>query len=392
MLLKLLRWLLGWTEFEVRDAFPERFLNTAYKSGIHMWDFKSGEALFGGCVRIRDTPYLERTAEKTACELHILRQHGLPYLLKKYRSRYGLLIGAVVWGAALWYGTGFIWNVQVTVTPDINEYELRQELKEHGLYEGARFDSIDADKIENALCLEDSRISWITINLMGTEAEVRVNSRIAAPEKNAAAGNILSRADGTVTRMEVKNGTAKVKVGDGVRSGQMLVSGVIEYTDGSSKLVEGDAQIYAKTFREVSIKVPVKQTLFTKQVPSLCKRTVNLMGAELPLTLNGTPKGDYSVQGQRQQLELLGRTVPIYIFSEIWQPYTITSKVMDDTALKQLLQHKLELYEFFMLQSADRAKILSKKWDYKREGDDAILTVSYEIEENIAQKSPILTR
>lgn len=392
MVVAFLRWLFGWTEFEVCDRSPERFLNLASKSGINMWNFKSGKELFGAGVRNRDMKYLYQIAKKTMCEIHITRHHGLPFILKKYRSRCGLLIGMILWGILLKYFSGFIWNIQIIVPPSINEYEIRQELKEYGFFEGAKIGTFDPDSIENEISVKDNRISWITINIMGTDAEIKISPNLSlniGNREKITASNLKSNADGTITRMEVKKGTAVVKVGDGVRKGQMLVSGVKEYTDGSSALFDSEAQIYAKTLKTVSVTIPKSYEILQKTNAFIHKSDINIMGLQLPLTLYGNPNGDYIMQSDKQQLTILGNGVPIYFLSETWRQYEKKPVRLTDGQAQTLLQNKLQFYELFMLYSADKASILSRKYTLSQDEEQYILTADYEIEENIAEKSII---
>lgn len=355
-----------------------------------MWNFRSGKNLFGANVRKSDLKYLYHTADITICELHIIQYHGLPFLLKKHRKRYGLLIGAVIWGAAVWYLTGFVWNIRVEVPPYINEYELRQEMKEYGMYEGARLKSFDTEYVKNKLFVNDGRISWITINIMGTEAEIKVSPKTnELPQDKPSASNIKSNANGTVTRIEVRNGTAQIKTGDGIRKGQMLVSGVMEYTDGSFKLVDSEAQIYAKIRRNITLKIPKKYDVWQEKNESVDKLSINIMGLELPLTLNGIPKGNYIMQSEKQQLDLLQNKVPVYFLKEHFMQYTKKKITLNDAQAEKLLKNKLKIYELFMLYSAEKATVLDRQYLFSSDKDNYILSVVYETEEDVAQKSPI---
>ncbi len=390
MVIKLLRWLLGWVEFEVKDTSPERFLNMAYKNGINMWNFKSGKELFGAGVRKSDLKYLYRIAERTMSELYIIAYHGLPFLLKRYRGRCGLIIGLVLWGAAIHYLTGFVWNIRVDVPSYINEYELRQEMKKYGMYEGARLDSFEEEYVKNALFASDNRISWITINVIGTEAEVKVSPSMQTEQQEEMnVFNIKSRADGTVTRMEVRNGTAQIKIGEGIKKGQMLVSGVVEYTDGSSDLVNSEARIYAQTRRSITLTIPKEYEFWKKSMESTDKVSINIMGVELPMTLSGTLKEKYTMQLERQQLILLEKRVPIYFLREHFEQYEKQKVVFKEKQAKKVLKNKLQLYEFFMLYSAEKATILNSQYQFSSDKRNYILTVDYEIEEDVAEKSPI---
>lgn len=392
MIVKLLRWILGWTDFEIIDKYPERFLNIAVRSGINIWNLKKENDIFCASAKTSDMKYILQTADKTMCDIHISKTHGLIYILKKYRHRCGLLIGLILWGLVIQYFTGFVWNIKMELPPLINEYEIRQEFREHGFFEGARLGSFDPEIVEADVSLKDSRISWITINIIGTDAEVKISPNLALGLENKqkiTASNIISGADGTITRMEVKKGYSSVKVGEGIHKGQLLVSGIKEYTDGSSKFFDSEAKIYAETLRTVTLTIPKTYQILQPQDQCINKLDINIMGMTLPLTLNGNPDGDYIKFSQKQQLDIISNAVPIYFLSEKWQKYTKIPVHLNDKQAEQLLENKLKFYEIFMLYSADSASILNKKCTLSQDKNNYILTAEYTLEENIAQKSII---
>ena len=392
MLVFLLRWLFGWTDFEVHDKYPERFMNMVHKNGLNMWDMRNSDGIFSAKAKTADIKYIRQIAEKSMCDLHIINEHGFLHILKKYKNRFGLIIGFILWSIAIKYLTGFVWNINITVPPMINEFEIRRELRELGFYEGARLDSFDADIIKNDIFTQDDRISWITINIVGTEAEVNVSQNLALNIDNKQkipASNIISSADGTITRMEIQKGYSAVKIGDGIRKGQLLVSGVKEYTDGSSAIFDSNAKIYAKTFRTVTMSIPKSFESLEKLPDTLTKNDINIMGLTLPLTLHGNPKGDYIKNTSSYQIDILGHGIPVYILSETWQKYKKQPVHLTDKQAETLLKNKLKLYEIFMLYSANKATILNKNLKFSQNKTDYILTAEYSIEEDIAQKSII---
>ena len=392
MLVFLLRWLFGWTDFEVHDKYPERFLNMAHKNGLNMWDMKNADGIFSAKAKSSDIKYIRQIAEKSMCDIHIINEHGFLHTIKKYKHRFGLIAGFILWGIAIKYFTGFLWNINITVPPMLNEFEVRQELRELGFYEGARLDTIDTEIIKSKISVKDNRISWITINIMGTDAEVNISPNLALNLDNKqkiSASNIFSNADGMITRFEIKSGYSDIKIGEGVHKGQLLVSGVKEYTDGSSALFDSNAQIYAKTFRTVTISIPKSFESLVKLPHTITKNDINIMGLALPLTLHGNPKGDYIKNNSSYQIDILGHGIPIYILSETWQKYKKQPVHLTDKQAETLLKNKLKLYEIFMLYSANKATILNKNLKFSQNRTDYILAAEYSIEEDIAQKSII---
>ena len=92
-IIRFLRWLLGWVEFEAEGGFPERLLNLAARGGIPLWDTgRRGVVLTARCFA-RKYKKLRPIARKAGVRLHVVRRHGVPFFLQRYRARAGLVAG-----------------------------------------------------------------------------------------------------------------------------------------------------------------------------------------------------------------------------------------------------------------------------------------------------------
>ena len=246
---RLLKWLTGYLKIVISGRFPERFVNLAARKGLNLWNMVNENNDIIVFAKRSDLNELYGIAEKTGNTLHILREYGLPELLGRYKCRCGLLAGLALSAGLYFFMSGFVWNITVKVPDSINEYEIRAVLRDCGVYEGMRSSSVNTDAIVDHICSTDSRISWMTINISGTDAEVCISPRLPKPEKalnDTQFSNIKSIADGTVTRVNVYKGTANVSPGDGIRKNQLLVSGLVEYNNGKTILTDAQARVFAK--------------------------------------------------------------------------------------------------------------------------------------------------
>ena len=387
----ILRWFMGYVSFAVEGRFPERFINLCAKKGINLWKLRGTGERVTGCAKTSDLGRLEDIAEKNKHRLIIEKKHGLPHLLQKYRSRCGLLAGLII-SLGLWfYMSGFIWNITFRLPDTINEYEIRETLKKYGLFEGAKTKSIDTDSIIDSLCCRDKRISWMTINISGTDAEVNISPNLSdGTEKrdNVILSNMVSAADGTVTMVNVYNGSAAVKAGDGIRRGQLLVSGVMEYTNGASVLADSRACVYAKTARSVKIELP--KIIYEYETDSSSeKRDVSVFGLHLPAAARERLNGECTVETIRKQFTLFGHGLPLYSTEEKWQSYTKKPVELKLPQAEKILRSKLALYELFMLAQTNKGRVLNSKVSVNETKDGFVLEAIYELEEDVCVNTVI---
>ena len=105
----------------------------------------------------------------------------------------------------------------------------------------------------------------VSAELTGTRltVHVRENDGILKAETGSDAPcELTAGSDGTVTKIIVRNGIVRVKAGDEVKTGDVLVSGKPPIYDDSetlvkTNLVHADAEVYAETTRTVTWKIPV---------------------------------------------------------------------------------------------------------------------------------------
>ena len=389
----IIRWLLGYIDFEVTGRFPERFINLAAKKGINMWKLSGDKETFRASTKTGAYYELKKMAEKNQNEIHILKYHGLPYLLKKYSNRVGILIGLILFAAICTTMSGFIWNIKIDAPPEINEYEIRNELRDMGLTEGKWSNSIDTEKIEREIAVKNEKISWIAVNILGSDVEVVISGKAGIDNKNNnknAASNIKSKADGTITRMEVRKGRSKVNIGDGVRKNQLLVSGILEYTDGTSSFVDSDAKIYAETSRCIEIKIPKNIKLIERETETVSKKDISVFGLRFPLKIGYRPEGNYIQSNNKLQAVIFEKTLPIYVSEEKFQKYKIQPVKLSASQAEKILNSRSKLFEVFILYGSEPAEIKSKTCSVSENKDYYIMKNDYITEENICVKNPIL--
>ena len=113
-IIRFLRWLLGWVEFEAEGGFPERLLNLAARCGIPLWDTgRRGVVLTARCFA-RKYKKLRPIARKAGVRLHVVRRHGVPFFLHRYRARAGLVAGLATYVVLLQILSQQIWVMQVS--------------------------------------------------------------------------------------------------------------------------------------------------------------------------------------------------------------------------------------------------------------------------------------
>ena len=196
---------------------------------------------------------------------------------------------------------------------------------------------------------------------------------------------MISKADGTVTRVEAEGGKPLVKPGDGVHRGELLISGIIPYTDGSSGIADNRGKVFAKTYRKICFSLPEK----TKRIQYDMNKTVSktdifFSGMDIPLTINNSPLSPCCKRITDKKIALSENDLPFTIRNEEIIPYSEYEIAISEQEAKKELETKYMLYKLF-LSSENDISILSEIIKYDKIGGSYILTSLIETEENICE-------
>lgn len=158
-------------------------------------------------------------------------EHGIPRLFVKYRRRYGIYAGLLI-SLMLFFMSGrIIWDIRIEGDLErLTKSEVISELNRCGLKVGMPRRKLNTGEVETRVIVYSDDISWISINVFGTVAHVEIREAEPTPEKENFydAANLVATHDGVIEGFEDLKGNIQVRIGDFVREGELLVSGIYD--------------------------------------------------------------------------------------------------------------------------------------------------------------------
>ena len=187
--------------------------------------------------------------------------YGLYGRLCACRKRYGAMLGIALSVILFLFLNSLVWDVRIEGCESGREDAIISELESAGLFPGVRWRVIDKGEIEAKLLSGSSEVSWVNINRRGTVAYVKVIDKVHHDVEQPPQGyaNIVATRDAVIEEITVKRGVAMVKVGESVRKGQILISGVIP-TDQGGGYCYAEGSVKARFTDTVSVSVPAAVT------------------------------------------------------------------------------------------------------------------------------------
>ena len=341
-MVRLIKWLTGYISFVFSNGFYEGFLNECYLKKYNIQNVKvKGSALYADCPAGL-YPYLRKTAKNHGGRLKIVKKHGLIFILSKIKNRWGLFVGAVIGIIFISFITGFIWNIDIIGNEKISEKTLREFTAENGLFEGAYLKNVDRDRVENLLMAGFEDIAWAHINIDGTSARLEINESVRKPKtvNKKHYANLKAKKDGIIVKATVYDGWAKVKKGDAVSKGELLVSGIYSGEKKVTLFTHARGKFIAQVKENFSLNVSREQS-YKRYTSEKTQKSILFFGVEIPLYFGKTPKSA-EVVSEYNYTVLNEKKLPVGIKRSTVREYKVEVKALNDRELNELLDKEIK--------------------------------------------------
>lgn len=343
----------GWVRLQAVGVFPERLLNLCAQHGVTFWavEWRDGQTLAltvlqGHLTRVREL------APRAGCDLTVEEQAGVPSILTRFRRRYAFLVGLFLSVLVVCVGSRFVLTVEVTGNRQVADAAILSQLRREGLRPGVYGPNLDTKQIALNTQLAMGQLSWVSVNLYGTRAQVVVREVVPVPELPPKEGtsDLVAKAGGLVLEVDAAAGQAKVAPGDMVAEGEVLISGTVtmegpKYSDIPPQYlyVHAAGRVWARTWRTVQAAIPLTTT--TKQYTGRERScwSVTILDRNIKFFGNSSIYGaGYDKISETHTAALPGgQVLPLSVTRERlkqWQPVPIS---VDLTAAQQLLEEQL---------------------------------------------------
>lgn len=385
---RILRFIQGWVVFEGEGDAPERLLSAAGAEGVMLWNTRCRPFYVRSCCRASDYRRLRLLVRHSGLRLRLRSKRGLPFAVRGYRRRYGLVVGAVLAVALLAVLPRYVWVVTVEGNRTLPAQRILEAVEPLGVVPGARWEELDIPAIRLKALTLLPEAAWLTVNPEGSIARVVITERdgVADPDRDSTPSNLVAACDGVIRRVIAAGGYPAVEAGEAVTAGDLLVSGVYE-VEGFRDLTRSAGQVWAVTEHTVSVEIPLKERCRLPAGDSCFRPAFQFLNWWVPLYTAAPLTGDWAVTEEDRRLTLRGITLPLGVVSRTYTAYvpvTVTRTEPEAAALAEA-----ELVRLFQ-ERYPKAAVLSRR-DTAGVADgvyrlEAVLTC----EEDIAREVPLV--
>ena len=392
MLIKiLLKYIFGYVRVSIEGYYIERFINICTINKLLIWNLKrdKGTKLYLN-IGIEDFYKAVKISKKLKCKIKIIRKNGIPFVINKYKKR-KVFLGTLVFIILLiGISTNFIWNISIVVDGSEQLENIENDILEAGIKVGMKKSEVNIQETINKIRFKRNDISWIGIEIKGTNVIVKVVKSAEAPEviDEKDYSNIIATKSATITKIIAQNGTAKVKNGDKVEEGQILIQGVMEGKYTGNRYVHSLGEVEGIVEYTKSEKIPLK---FTEKVKTGNKET------KIRIKINNFQINFYKTLSKFKIYDTIEKEKKFKIFSNLYLPISITKITVEELenvqmeySIEKATEIGTEKLEQKLEQEIGKEKnILNKDINIIKTEEYIEVNVTYEVVENIGMQEKI---
>lgn len=310
----LYRYLRGYLKISVKGEFSEKLLNLCAANRITLWNSRIIKGGIETCIFIKDFFALRYLIRGSKLRVHICEKAGVPIRTSKNRKRIGLFGGIILLFVFLKVMSGYIWVIDVSGNEKVKTEEVIKACQKIGIKEGIRADSINPKIQREQLLLELDSLAWASLNVEGSRLTVNISEIKEKGKEEDAPTNIKANADGIIKKINVTSGNCLVKVGDTVKKGDILVSGVIEASDGT-RFVKSAGSIIATVTESIEEEGEYKKIYRYETGKCKEKAVLQIFTLKIPLFL-GSETQKYNSDLRVSSAKLFGQNIPIRLYKK----------------------------------------------------------------------------
>lgn len=227
--MKLWKSITGYVNISIVGEYPEKTLNRCIGAGIPIK--RAVRSAEGACISVpaSDLKRIRYLVRGSGCRVRILGKTGFARIRRDIRANCTFICSLLAFAAAAAFLSSRIWFVRV-VSASVPAERVLSKLEEAGIRPGAARRSADLVGAARAVNADPSA-EGAKVTLKGVVLNVEVfDSGPSAPERGGIeAPLICAEKDCVITYVSVTSGEAKVKPGDAVKKGEVLISGDLSH-------------------------------------------------------------------------------------------------------------------------------------------------------------------
>ncbi|MGN0448559.1 MAG: sporulation protein YqfD [Acutalibacteraceae bacterium] len=384
-LLIIYRYIKGYITVKVYGGFKERFINLCALKGINLWDTEYKNGCLYTKLYAKDFKKLRKIVKSSGVRIDIIDKQGIYFLIKRHKSRRGLIYSAIFFIVFVIIMSRFVWNIEVSGSEKISDEIIIAAAEEYGLKNGTFIPFFDENELSrNMINHFKGDVLWLAVNIKGSKAVIEVRDFVEEKmkETDTEPCNIIADFDGIILSTESYKGQMNVKAGNAVKKGDILISGVMENDDLSSNYCNAEGKITALHNEIFEIKYSTSNKAEILSVTDTFYN-MNIFGIRIPLSAKAFKRNENPLN-YRTYFEISNIKLPFYIEKNVIYQINNTKTNNDDILFSV---DKFILNEF---QEKKNTTVLKRKYSISANETSFVFKSAYYCIDFMGEKQEII--
>lgn len=242
--------------YTIKNLNKEKIFKELLKiTKIYNINIKNSEVSF--CIKGKDEKNIDKILNKKNIKICNKRNVGIFNFLNINVFKLSIIIPIFIFFIFIIFSNNYVFQYNIYGLNTISNSEIINILEDCGVDKITYKKAINTKDIENKIQKID-RVSLVSVAIKGNTLLINIKEKLYNPEYEDKENfkPIYAEYDGIITELVVVQGTPKVKVGQLVQKGQILVSPIIQDTSGNTRevnpLADIKADIYYSTITDIA--------------------------------------------------------------------------------------------------------------------------------------------
>lgn len=381
----------GVMRFEAEGGRLYGFINAMRGERLICRAQRMRNGIFCGEIYLRDKARLEALAAQYSTELRFVQKRGMIFTFMRYRFRYGIPAGILIACALVFWLSNIVLQIEITGLDAQNERLLVTELKKIGISEGVFIPSLDLSDCEKLLEERLEDVAWVGIHRSGCRIAIQADEMTHAPQmkRGSAPCNIVAKYDAQITGVSVLCGNLVPIIGDAVKRGEVVISGIRLDEKGNMLIRRAMGSITGIYSETADFTQPLTETVTEFTGSEDCFRKLRLISVDVPLFFGKEPVAGCESSLSYEPFCFFGTKLPVGLTTRRCRYTADTVKIYTADEAKKLLNGRIALYERNFHSDAE---ILDRNIEYQETEEALSCRVSYRLEGEIGENYEILIK
>ena len=383
----------GVISFEAIAPEPEIFINNLKASSVSVTNLRCKGNKLAGEAYWSDLEDIRHIAEADGVQMSISKKRGGVFTVRKYRLRAGLAVGFFLAVILVAYLSNVVMSIEVFGNETITDKQVESLLNDCGIHIGTFIPSVDLREAERIIVSESEEISWIGIRSSGCIIEAEITEADNPPEMipTRTPCNVVSAKDAEIVAIhDIYMGMLIPMLHDGVKKGDLLISGTVEDGKGGVYYAHAMGKIIGRYDEKVTFYQPYSEEKL-QYTEKITRKTLNLFGLKIPLYVGRNNFEHYEYDEKVSFLKIFNIQLPVGIMYSEYKLYDTETEDISQEKAVQLLEEKISLCEKNFYSDEDM-KIIGREVFFSETEEGMTAVVKYTLEGNIGVTKEIMAR